>query len=134
MKATLAPGLAITKDVVVDVPRVIGFMGDDCRVYATPQIVNDFEYTCRNFVLTHLDPGEDTVGTRVQLDHLGPALLGTTARFEVAIAKVEGRRITFEGKVIDHGEVIAQGSHERFVVDTAKTKERLLKRRAAQGL
>lgn len=134
MKPSLAPGLATARTLVVDASRTIGFMGDDCRVYATPEIVNDFEYACRDFALGHLEAGEDSVGTHVRVDHLGPALLGTTVRVEIVLVKVDGRRITFEGKVFDHGELIASGTHERFVVDVARTKDRLLQRRAAQGL
>ena len=51
MKATLAPGLSTSRRVFVDDTRVIGFMGDDCRVYATPRIISDVEYTCRDFLL-----------------------------------------------------------------------------------
>ena len=63
MKPTLKPGLDHTKNITVDDSRVINFMGEDCRVYATPRIISDVEYTCRDFLLEHLDPGEDSVGT-----------------------------------------------------------------------
>ena len=47
MKPTLKPGLSHSKKIAVDESRVIGFMGEDCRVYATPRIISDVEYTCR---------------------------------------------------------------------------------------
>ena len=55
MKPTLKPGLAQTRKITVDDSRVISFMGEDCRVYATPRIISDVEYTCRDFLLGHLD-------------------------------------------------------------------------------
>src|SRR5206468_786826 len=76
MKPGLKPGLTHTRKLTVDEPRVINFMGDDCRVYATPRIISDVEYTCRDFLLGHLDAGEDSVGTKVNWEHVGPALLG----------------------------------------------------------
>jgi predicted thioesterase len=130
MKPSLAPGLAATRRITVDEARCIAFMGDDCRVYATPRIISDVEYTCRNFLLEHLDPGEDSVGTRVNIEHVGPALLGAEVTVEVRIAAVEGRRVTFEALVKDGPDEVLKGAHERFVVAVEKVRERLLKRKA----
>jgi predicted thioesterase len=138
MKPTLAPGLKHDRSFAIDAPRVIEFMGHDCRVYATPKIVHDLEYTCRDWLLSHLDPGEDSVGTRVELKHLAPALFGATVRVDIEVTAIDGRRVTFSGKAFDittgAAELIAAGTHERFVVDTAKVRERLLKRRREQRL
>ena len=128
MKPTLKPGIATTKKIRVDESRVISFMGDDCRVYATPRIISDVEYTCREFLLGHLDPGEDSVGTQVHWHHVGPALLGAEVALEIEVIKVEGRRVTIEAKVADGDDAVAHGTHERFIVDVQKVRERLLKK------
>src|SRR5499427_11164733 len=117
MKQSLKPGLAHTRKITVDDSRVIEFMGADCRVYATPRIISDVEYTCRDFLLQHLDPGEDSVGTRVNWEHVGPALLGETVTVSVKLAGIDGRRITFEAAVSAGADEVARGTHERFVVD-----------------
>lgn len=130
MKPSLLPGLEFRRAVAVDAGRCIAFMGDDCRVYATPSIIHDVEYACRDGLLAHLDPGEDSVGTRVDVEHVGPGLLGDEAAIEIRIAAVEGRRVTFEAKVACGGEEVLRGRHERFVVDTAKVRERLLAKKA----
>src|SRR5258708_21955261 len=85
MKPTLKPGLAATNKITIDKPRVINFMGGDCRVYATPRIISDVEYTCRDFLLGHLDPGEDSVGTKVNWEHVGPALLGAEITISIRL-------------------------------------------------
>jgi len=133
MKETLKPGLGHTKKITVDDTRVIGFMGEDCRVYATPRIISDVEYACRDFLLAHLDPGEDSVGTKVNWEHVGPALLGEAATVSVKLIQVDGRRVTFEASVEAGGDAVAHGTHERFVVDVQKVRERLLKRKAKVG-
>jgi predicted thioesterase len=133
MKPTLAPGLTFARAVAVDERRCIAFMGDECRVYATPSIISDVEYTCRNGLLEHLDAGEDSVGTRVEVEHVGPGLLGDEARIEVRVASVDGRRVLFEANVTCAGEAVLRGRHERFVVDTAKVRDRLLAKKAARG-
>ena len=133
MKPSLKPGLAHTRKITVDDSRVIGFMGEDCRVYATPRIISDVEYTCRDFLLAHLDAGEDSVGTKINWEHVGPALLGEAVSVSVKLVQVDGRRVTFEAAVTAGADTVAQGTHERFVVDVDKVRERLLKRKARAG-
>ena len=132
MKPSLKPGLADTRKITVDEPRVINFMGDDCRVYATPRIISDVEYTCRDFLLGHLNAGEDSVGTKVNWEHVGPALLGAEITISVKLTNVDGRRVSFEAAVDDGADAVARGTHERFIVDVQKVRERLLKKKAQQ--
>ena len=133
MKPTLKPGLTTTKTIRIDDSRVINFMGDDCRVYATPRTISDLEYTCREFLLAHLDPGEDSVGTKVNWEHVGPALLGEEVTVSIKLIQVDGRRLTFEATIDAGADAVARGTHERFIVDVQKVRERLLKRKARAG-
>jgi predicted thioesterase len=130
MKPTLAPGASGERKLTVDVGRCISFMGPENAVYATPQMVSDVEYAIRDFLLRHLDSGEDTVGTRVVIDHLAatPAGMNITIRYE--IAAVEGRKVRCTFSVHDDVEACGRGEHERFVVDVEKTRQRLAKKRS----
>lgn len=130
MKSTLAPGLSFRKRLVVDEARCISFMGRENRVYATPRMVSDVEYACRDFLLAHLDEGEDSVGAHVTIDHLAATPLGLEVVIEERLVKVEGRRVTFEFSVRDPVEECGRGIHVRFIVDGAKTRERLAAKRA----
>jgi predicted thioesterase len=133
MKPSLRAGIGTTRKIEVDESRVISFMGDDCRVYATPRIISDVEYTCRDFLLGHLDAGEDSVGTKVTWEHVGPALLGAEVTIAIELVQVDGRRVTFEASVQDGADAVARGTHERFIVDVQKVRERLLKKKAQRG-
>jgi predicted thioesterase len=133
MKDSLRPGLEETRQFVADDERCISFMGDDLRVYATPAIVNDVEFTCRDLLIRHLGDGEDSVGMRVEIDHLAPTLMGMTADVSVEIAEVDKRKVTFSFHVRDAVEEVARGRHTRFVVDKAKTAERLAAKRDKAG-
>jgi fluoroacetyl-CoA thioesterase len=133
MKPSLKPGLSHSKKITVDDSRVINFMGEDCRVYATPRIISDVEYTCRDLLLRHLDPGEDSVGTKVNWEHLGPALLGEEVAVSIKLVQMDGRRVTFEASVEAGGDAVARGTHERFIVDVQKVRDRLLKRKSRVG-
>jgi fluoroacetyl-CoA thioesterase len=130
MKASLKPGLSKTIRIAVDRGRTIGFMGDDGRVYSTPSMVLDFEYSTRDFLMEHLDPGEDSVGAHVSVDHLGPTLEGDTVEFILSVAEVEGRRVTVEGTMRDSVEQVGRGIHKRFIVDVARQHARLAAKRA----
>ncbi|HVB48943.1 MAG TPA: thioesterase family protein [Burkholderiales bacterium] len=137
MKTTLVPGLATTRTFGVDRERTIDFMGEEARVYATPMLVRDIEVACREFLLQHLDSGEDSVGTRVELDHTAPTLLGMTVRLEAKVAEVKGRAVSFDISGSDGVDTICRGKHARFVVDVKATGQRLaakaLKAKAARG-
>lgn len=133
MKPSLKPGLETAKSIIVDEARCIGFMGKEGMVYATPRMVSDVEYACRDFLLAHLDPGEDSVGAHVSIDHLAATPLGLTVRIEARIAELDRRKVTFEFSVHDPVEQVGRGKHVRFVVETAKTRERLAAKRAKAG-
>ena len=134
MKSSLKKDLVFSKSVLVDESRVIGFMGKEAAVYATPRMVSDVEYTCRDMLLEHLDPGEDSVGAHVSIDHLAPTPMGLQVTVDVKIAEIDRRKVVFEFSVKDPIEEVGRGRHVRFVVDTAKTRERLAAKRAKAGL
>ena len=130
MKTTLVTGVTFSKRVLVDEERCISFMGRENMVYATPRMVSDVEYACRDYLLAHLDTGEDSVGAHVSIDHLGATPPGVEVAIEARIAKVDKRRVTFEYSVRDPLEEVGRGIHVRFVVDTAKSHERIAAKRA----
>jgi fluoroacetyl-CoA thioesterase len=134
MKASLQPGLKHTARLEVTRDRTIDFMGEKARVYATPMLVRDIEVACRNLLLQHLDPGEDSVGTRVELDHLAASLMGMPITLEVEITGVHKRAITFSVAGSDGIDTICRAVHNRFVVDLAATEARLAEKAKKAGL
>ena len=130
MKPSLRPGLSTTVRIPIDRGRTIGFMGDDGRVYSTPSMVHDFEYSTRDFLMDHLDAGEDTVGAHVSVDHLGPTLEGDTVEIVLTVTEVDGRRISVEATMRDSIEEVGRGLHRRFIVDVARQHARLTAKRA----
>ena len=125
MKASLAPGLSRLNRFIVNRERTIGFMGEDARTYATPSMILDIEHTCRELILEHADAGEDSVGMEVAVKHLAPTLMGMTVEITVRVVSVDGRKVTFEVAAKDELDAISAGTHARFVVDKAKTFERI---------
>jgi fluoroacetyl-CoA thioesterase len=134
MKSSLQSGLQFKKEIEITEDRCIGFMGREGMVYATPKMVSDVEYACRDWLVGHLDPGEDSVGTHVTIDHLAATPLGLKVSIEVKVAEVDRRKVTFQFSVKDPIEECGRGTHVRFVVEKAKTHERLAQKRRKAGL
>jgi predicted thioesterase len=125
MKPSLVPGLRRVERVEIDGPRTIEFLGDEIRVYSTPSMVGDVEYSSLKLIQEHLDPGESSVGIRVAMDHLAPTPLGEWVEIHLEVKSVEGRKVGLEAEVRDAVEVVGRGEHVRFVIDVSKHAERL---------
>ncbi len=129
MKNTLQAGIAAQRVVPVDSGRTIDFMGEDARVYATPMLVRDIEVTCRDLVAQHLEPGEDSVGTRVEIDHLAATLLGMKVTISATLAELKGRAAVFDVTATDGVDMICRGRHTRFIANVDQVKQRLQQKR-----
>jgi predicted thioesterase len=125
MSESLKAGLSATRRIDIDRDRTISFMGDDCRVYATPKLLYDIEMACRDLLLEHIDQGKDSVGTRVELDHVGATLMGMWVEITVTLAEVNGGAVSFDFTARDAVEEVARGKHKRFIVGIEKTAQRL---------
>ncbi len=130
MKPGLKAGMSRTRRYEVDKDRTIGFMGEALRVYATPSMTRDMEVTCRDFLMEFLEEGENSVGARIELDHMGPSLLGAHVEVTATVAEMEGRKVVFTFEVRDELDQVGRGKHIRFVVTLDKQRERLEAKRA----
>ncbi len=112
--------LLVTGEFAVD------FMGHDgARVLATPFLIGYLELAARNAVKDHLDDGLDTVGTHVDVRHLAPTPLGMSVTFHAEVTRVDNRRIVYRIWAEDEDEKVAEGVHERFVVDVGRFGEKV---------
>ena len=130
MSEPLQAGLTASRRIDIDRERTISFMGDECRVYSTPRMLYDIEMACRDLLLEHIESGKDSVGTRVELDHVGATLMGMWVEVSVTLATVNGNAVSFDFTVRDAVEEVARGKHNRFIVGIEKTAQRLQAKRA----
>ena len=133
MKSTLIPGISRTRTLIVDRPRTIDFLGEELRVYATPELVRDFEVASRELLLEHCDAGEDSVGTGINVTHTGATLAGMQVEIHVQVKEVAGRMITLALSARDGVESISMGEHSRAVVSVEKLRVRVAAKRDAAG-
>ena len=119
--ANIPVGAVREENLLVTSEVAIEFMGiDSARVLGTPHLIAYLELTARNLALGFIEPGYDTVGTRVSLSHLAATPIGMSVRLRAEVIAVEDRRITFKLEAWDEQEKIAEGTHERFIVHAAR--------------
>ncbi|MBQ2597985.1 MAG: thioesterase [Oscillospiraceae bacterium] len=89
-------------------------------VFATPAAVALAEETAWRSVAGELEEGQGTVGTLMELAHIAATPLGMKVRCETELVEVDRRKLVFTVKVYDEKEKVADGRHERFIIDNAK--------------
>ena len=76
-----------------------------------------------------LPAGAATVGTAVDMKHLGATPLGMQVRAKATLLETDGKRFVFSVEVWDEKEKVAESRHERFLVnDLAKFLARAMKK------
>jgi predicted thioesterase len=121
----LRAGLTATRHFDIDHDRTISLIGYDCRVYSTPSLLYDIETACRDLLLQHIEPGKDSVGTRVELDHVDATLLGMWVEITVTLTEVNGAAVSFDFTARDAAKEVARGKHNRVIVGIEETAQRL---------
>jgi predicted thioesterase len=118
---TLTPGLRAQLLIMVEMEDTAKRVGSgDVPVLATPRLLALAEAATVRAVERHLAPGETSVGTRVELEHLAASPLGAHVQIGVELTEVDGRRLVFAFEAHDKHTVVGKGTIERIVVDRAK--------------
>jgi fluoroacetyl-CoA thioesterase len=87
-------------------------------MYSTPSMVSLIEGTCVRLITRYVEPGEQSVGFRVDVKHLAPTQIGKQVTAKVALREINGRRMKFEFEVDNEDGVrIGEGLHERALID-----------------
>ena len=103
-------------------------------VFATAKMIGLMEWACVEQVRPHYEPGEDSLGVHVDVDHTAPTLPGQVVTVETEIEEIDGRFIWFRVEAHDGIDRIGAGRHRRALIQTAKFNDRLAAKRATAGL
>ena len=90
------------------------------KVFATPAMAALMEKTAWKSVAPHLEKGQCTVGTKLNLTHSASTPIGMKVTGESELIAAEGRKLTFHIIVCDEDGIIGESEHERFIVDEDK--------------
>jgi predicted thioesterase len=117
----LEPGLVGEMTLVVaDGDTAVAVGSGDVAVLATPRVVALCEAATVAAVAGRLDPGQTTVGTRVELDHLRASRVGDHVTARATLTAVDGRRLTFTVEATDGEHTVGRGVVVRALVDRSR--------------
>ncbi len=122
----LTPGLtgeATTTVVHENTAAAVGAGG--VEVFGTPMMIALMEMAAWRAVEDKLEPGLVTVGTHVNVKHLGATPLGQQVRATAELREADGRRLVFKVEAYDERQKIGEGTHERFIVQLERFLSRL---------
>jgi len=102
-------------------------------VFATPEMVRLMERAAVHALAPYLAPGQQSVGTMVNVRHLAATPLGATVTATAELVEVNGRRLVFKVSAHDGTELIGEGLHERALIDLARFEARVQAKVAAKG-
>jgi len=137
-KTPLAPGLTATLSFVVPEQKTVPHLYPEApefrtmpAVFATGFMVGLIEWACMRAIAPCLDvPAQQSVGTDVRLSHTAATPPGLTVTVEARLERVEGRKLAFAISAHDGVDEICRGTHERFVIDTARFEAKAREKRA----
>ncbi|HEY0487096.1 MAG TPA: hotdog domain-containing protein [Mycobacteriales bacterium] len=92
----------------------------DVDVLGTPRVVALAEQATVAALGGRLGARYTSVGTRVELEHRVPTVVGGTVEAEARLVAVEGRRLVFVVAVRENAQTVAEGRVERVVVERAR--------------
>ena len=127
----LEPGTANSLSIVVDESMTADrFSNSGVHVLATPMLVSYFEVAAHQLAMRALEPGQGTVGSRVDIRHLAATPIGMRVTFRATLTERDGRRLVLPVEADDEQERVGGGTRKRFIVDMGRFMERIAAKRS----
>ena len=95
-------------------------------VFGTPFMCALMEEAAWKSIAPHLEEGQSTVGTRLDISHDSATPVGMKVWAESEVTEADGKRLVLKVAAYDERGLIGQGTHERFII----TSERFLAKTA----
>jgi fluoroacetyl-CoA thioesterase len=141
MKPTLKPGLTHSFSYTVPENKTVPYTYPESpeiaampKVFATGFMIVLMEWACLELLVPHLDEGEGSVGTHVDVSHAAATPPGMTVRVDAECTAVEGRKVSFRVRAHDGVDVIGEGTHERAVVTWDSFRHRVAVKAQTAGV
>lgn len=122
MKAGFAPGIVEEMTVATTPPMGTTHLGPSVPpMYSTPSMIQLIEDTCIRLIDAYVEPGEQSVGTHVDVAHQAPTTIGKSVTARVQLREINGRKYAFDVEVRNEdGVTIGEGTHDRALIDVAR--------------
>lgn len=119
-------GLSFTTAMSVTPEVTAAYIGSgDLAVLATPAMCALMENAAMMAVAPHLEEGQTTVGTQLNIEHMRATAVGKTITATAVLVEEDGRRLLFNIAARDEAGIIGEGTHTRFIVDRERFMDKL---------
>lgn len=139
MKASLKPGVSHRFTYRVPREKTVPFLYPEAdsfqvmpEVFATGYMVGLMEWAAVELLKPHLDEGEGSLGTHVDVSHTAATPPGFTVTVDAEVTEVNGKRVWFNIKAHDGVDDIGKGRHERAIVTWQKFNARVAEKAVRQ--
>ena len=119
-------GLSFTATMRVSAEVTAEYIGSgDLAVLATPAMCALMENAAMMAVAPHLEEGQTTVGTALNIEHSRATKVGEMINATAVLTAINGRELQFNIAARDEVGVIGEGTHTRFIVNREKFMAKL---------
>ena len=119
-------GLSFTSTMRVTAEVTADYIGSgDLAVLATPAMCALMENAAMMAVAPHLEVGQTTVGTALNIEHSKATKVGDTVTATAVLTEINGRELKFNIAARDEVSLIGEGTHTRFIVNREKFMSKL---------
>lgn len=140
MKDALMAGLTYEAEITVTREMLVPHVSDKLTaftdmpaVFATAMMVGVIEATCIECLRGHLNDGQHTVGTRVDVSHLAATPEGMKVRVSVELEQIDRRMLGFRVEAYDETGLIGKGTHQRAIIDVERFMKKVQDKGARTG-
>jgi fluoroacetyl-CoA thioesterase len=129
-------GFTKERKIRINSNQTTSFLWEGENVLSTPSLISEIEETCRLLLKEQFIPDHnwDSVGTLVDIRHIAATPVGAEVLLKSKVILVNGRRIMFEVEAFDNLEKIAEGRHERFIINIPEFKDKFNVKRNKLGI
>ena len=123
---SLKIGMFAQSDVIVNESNTAAAIGSgSLLVFATPAMIALMENTAVKSIMDFLDKTQTTVGISLNIKHLKASAIGKKITAKAKLTAIDGKKLTFAVEAHDDKDLIGEGIHERFIVDSEKFMNKL---------
>lgn len=131
----LEVGHSAERDIVVSHEMTAEALGNHgATVMATPTLVQYLELVSIDALGPAIEKGEISLGTAMSIRHIAATPVGGHIHLKAVVTEMEGRRVSFEVTAYDDLELVAEGTHDRAVVNQERFFQGIDKKRLELGL
>lgn len=118
-------GAIATATLLVESHHAIDFGPPVPAVLSTPSLIWHLEHAAIDALKPFLAPGEISLGTAIDIQHLAPTPVGASVTCTARIVSTDGPRVLFQLEARDERATIARGLHRRAIVSADAFAKRL---------